>query len=81
VGNFIKSRIEYYTLPQSTLRRIFIHTIGLSEVARIKSGKIIEHLEFQEIFSEFLTFLRTDPQFIPKQVMNYLCKLGILQSG
>ena len=42
-----------------------VHEIGLAEVARIRGEmmKIIEELEFEGEFSEFLEFLRTDPQF------------------
>ena len=42
-----------------------IHEIGLSEVARIRNEmeNIIEALNWQGTFDEFLQFLRTDPQF------------------
>ena len=42
-----------------------IHEIGLSEVARIRNEMedIIESLNWQGTFDEFLQFLRTDPQF------------------
>jgi len=42
-----------------------IHEIGLSEVARIRNEMedIIETLNWQGTFDEFLQFLRTDPQF------------------
>lgn len=42
-----------------------VHDIGLSEVARIRSemDEIIEELEFDGSFADFLDFLRTDPQF------------------
>ena len=42
-----------------------IHEIGLSEVKRIRSEmqEVIDSLEFDGSFDEFLTFLRTDPQF------------------
>ena len=42
-----------------------IHEIGLSEVARIRDEmeKIIESLNWQGTFDEFLHFLRTDSQF------------------
>ncbi len=45
-----------------------IHQLGLSEVARIRAEMetIIEELEFEGDFSEFIQFLRTDPQFYPK---------------
>jgi len=42
-----------------------IHEIGLNEVTRIKQEmmKIIESLDWQGSFDDFLHFLRTDPQF------------------
>jgi prolyl oligopeptidase len=42
-----------------------IHRLGLDEVKRIrdKMQLIIDELEFDGDFQEFLTFLRTDPQF------------------
>ena len=45
-----------------------IHALGLSEVARIRSemDAVIAEVEFEGSFAEFLTFLRTDPQFYAK---------------
>jgi uncharacterized protein (DUF885 family) len=42
-----------------------IHEIGLSEVKRIRGemDKVIASTNFKGSFEEFLTFLRTDPQF------------------
>ncbi len=42
-----------------------IHDIGLSEVARIRAemDKVIASTGFKGSFGEFLTFLRSDPQF------------------
>jgi prolyl oligopeptidase len=42
-----------------------IHELGLSEVRRIRDEmqKIIDDLDFDGDFQDFLTFLRTDPQF------------------
>ena len=63
---FYQNRIEYYTtLP---LTADSIHALGLSEVARIKNEMmdIIQEVHFKGSFSEFLTFLRTDPQFYAK---------------
>ena len=42
-----------------------IHQLGVSEVARIRGEMqaIIEELGFEGSFQDFLTFLRTDPQF------------------
>jgi len=42
-----------------------IHRIGLDEVARIRAEMqlVIDELEYEGSFAEFLDFLRTDPQF------------------
>jgi len=42
-----------------------IHRLGLNEVKRIRDEmqSIIDELEFEGDFADFLTFLRTDPQF------------------
>jgi len=42
-----------------------VHALGLSEVARIRGemDKVIAETGFEGSFSEFLDFLRTDPQF------------------
>lgn len=64
---YYQNRINFYTT--STLYTAEdIHQIGLKEVARIKAEmkKIIQELNFQGDFSEFLSFLRTDPQFYAK---------------
>jgi len=55
--------IEYFTtLPMKAEE---IHQIGLDEVGRIRGEmlEIIEEIEFEDTFDEFLDFLRTDPQF------------------
>ncbi|WP_405381467.1 DUF885 domain-containing protein [Maribacter sp. LLG6340-A2] len=64
---FYQNRINYYTTTEEYTADD-IHTIGLAEVARIKSEmeQIISEVNFKGSFSEFLTFLRTDPQFYTK---------------
>lgn len=64
---FYQNRINYYTTT-TEYSADDIHTLGLSEVARIKSemNDIIEEVNFEGSFSEFLTFLRTDSQFYAK---------------
>ena len=61
---------EWYELrarqfTTTTLTPDEIHRIGLNEVARIRGEmqKIIDELDFAGSFQDFLTFLRTDPQF------------------
>ena len=70
---YYQNRINYYT-TSTQYSADAIHQIGLDEVARIKNEmeKIILELEFQGSFSEFLHFLRTDPQFYatsPEQLL------------
>jgi uncharacterized protein (DUF885 family) len=57
-----------YNVKQSTTTDLTpeqIHKIGLSEVKRIRGemDEIIKSSGFEGSFKEFLTFLRTDPQF------------------
>ena len=54
---------KYHTTTDLTPDEI--HQIGLSEVKRIRSEmqQVIDSLGFDGSFDEFLTFLRTDPQF------------------
>ena len=42
-----------------------IHRLGLEEVSRIRSEmeKVIQEVEFEGSFADFLVYLRTDPQF------------------
>ncbi len=56
---------EYTTLDLSPDA---IHQIGLQEVARIQKqmDEIITKVGFKGSFAQFLTFLRTDPQFYAK---------------
>lgn len=59
--------VRYYTtMPDATPQQI--HQIGLREVARIRAAMETEMRAsgFQGSFAEFLTFLRTDPQFYPQ---------------
>lgn len=57
--------LEYTTLDWSADK---IHKIGLEEVARIRSdmNAIIQQVNFKGDFSEFLTYLRTEPMFYAK---------------
>ncbi|MEK9614273.1 MAG: DUF885 domain-containing protein, partial [Flavobacteriaceae bacterium] len=63
---YYKSRIDFYTTLDRTAQQI--HDLGLEEVSRIKKQMldIIEQLEFEGTLSDFILFLRTDPQFYPK---------------
>lgn len=63
---FYQAQIFEYTTLDNTPEEI--HTIGLTEVARIRSDmeRIISDLKFNGDFKAFLHFLRTDPQFYAK---------------
>ena len=60
---YYEYRARSYTTTQMTPEQI--HRLGLEEVARIRAELqlIIDELEFDGDFGDFLTFLRTDKQF------------------
>mgnify|MGYP001826999488 FL=1 len=60
---FYEFRTRYFTTTQMTPDEI--HRIGLDEVKRIRDEMqlVIDELEFEGSFNDFLEFLRTDPQF------------------
>lgn len=60
---FYANRVRYFTTTDLTPEQI--HAIGLTEVARIRAEMqdLIDSLGFDGSFADFLTFLRTDPQF------------------
>lgn len=62
---------KYATVDMSPAE---IHQIGREQVARIRSEmqQIIEEVEFEGDFDEFLEFLRTDPQFYAKTAKELL---------
>lgn len=78
--DYYAAEIRYYTNLDLTADDV--HQIGLKEVARIRKemDAIIEGLEFEGSFAEFLKFLRTDPQFYartPREILmvaSYLSK-------
>jgi uncharacterized protein (DUF885 family) len=61
--SFYEFRTRNYTSTDLTPDQI--HQLGLDEVKRIRGQMqaIIEELQFKGSFSDFLHFLRTDPQF------------------
>ncbi len=71
---------EYTTLDLSPDE---IHRIGLEEVARIQKemNDIIRQVKFKGSFAEFLTFLRTDPQFYAKTPEELLSRAAWISSG
>ena len=60
---FYEYRTRYFTTTQMTPDEI--HRLGLNEVKRIRDEMqlVIDELEFEGSFDDFLNFLRTDPQF------------------
>lgn len=63
---YYQNRVKHYTTTDLTVEEI--HQMGLEQVAKIRAEmqQIIDSLNFSGSFSEFLTFLRTDPQFYAK---------------
>lgn len=63
---YYASRIRVYTT--TTLSADAIHQIGLDEVAKIKARmlEVMKEVGFKGTLPEFLTFLKTDPQFYEK---------------
>lgn len=63
---YYEQRVQFFsTLPMSSDE---IFELGKREVARIRADmeQVIEDLEFEGNFADFLTFLRTDEQFYAK---------------
>ncbi len=63
---YYEAMVRYYTTLDITPDEV--HDIGLSEVARIRAEMedVIKQSGFEGEFSEFLEFLRSDPQFYAK---------------
>ncbi len=63
---FYQAQIRQFTTLDLTAEQI--HQMGLKEVARIDAEmrETMKRAEFNGSFEEFLTFLRTDPQFYAK---------------
>ncbi len=70
--DYYQNRLEHYTtLPMTAAQ---VHQQGLAEVKRIRAemDEIIEQVNFDGSFSDFVQFLRTDPQFYastPKELL------------
>ncbi len=69
---YYQEQIRRYVTLDMTPREI--HDLGLSEVARIRAEMdvIINQVEFEGEFADFIDFLRTDPQFYaetPKELL------------
>ncbi len=61
--DYYKFKIEHFTTLNLSAQEI--HKIGLNEVSRIRNEMeaVIKSVNFKGSFSDFLNFLRTDPQF------------------
>lgn len=64
--------VRYYTTLEISPEDV--HALGLAEVARIRTemDAIISEVEFAGSFQDFITFLRTDPQFYAKTAKELL---------
>jgi len=63
---YYRALIHYFT--NLDISADAVHQIGLSEVARIRKDMqaIIDGLDFDGSFADFIQFLRTDPRFYPE---------------
>ena len=63
---YYEHKVRYYTTLDLTPDEV--HEMGLNEVSRIRKEMeaIIADVGFDGSFSEFMEFLRTDPQFYPE---------------
>lgn len=71
---FYEQRVKYFTSLDITPDEVY--NIGQQEVARIRKDMegIIEGLNFEGSFADFIEFLRTDPQFYaktPDEILGY----------
>lgn len=78
-AEYYQNRVEHYTTLALTPAQV--HQIGLDEVKRIRGEmqQVIDGLDFKGSFADFVTFLRTDPQFYPKtpdELMRYAAFLS-----
>ena len=73
-ATYYKAMIEKFTTLDLTAQQI--HDIGLAEVARIRAEMEVtkQRADFNGTLEEFMTFLRTDPQFYaktPRELLSY----------
>ncbi|MEL6253575.1 MAG: DUF885 domain-containing protein [Bacteroidota bacterium] len=71
---YYEQRVRFFTTLNISPEEVF--ETGQSEVARIRAEmeEIIEELDFEGNFADFLEFLRTDPQFYAKTTKELLLK-------
>ena len=70
--DYYKALVKYFTTLDITPDEV--HTLGLSEVKRIRAemDEIIKETKFEGSFKDFLKFLRTDEQFYAKSADDLL---------
>ncbi len=70
--------IRHFTTTEMTPDQI--HDKGLNEVKRLRMemDKIIKKVKFEGSFKEFVTFLRTDPQFYAKDAEDLMEKAALI---
>lgn len=75
---YYEQRVQFFTTLPMTSDEIF--ELGKKEVARIRADmeQIIREVEFEGSFEDFLTFLRTDPQFYVKTPRDLLKEAAFL---
>ncbi|MBY6108412.1 DUF885 domain-containing protein [Ferrimonas balearica] len=76
---YYENRVRHFTTLGMSADEV--HQLGLNEVARIRAEmeQVIADLGFEGNFAEFLTFLRTDPQFYattPDELLRYAAFLS-----
>lgn len=81
---YYENRVRHFTTLNISPDSVF--ATGETEVKRIKTQmeKIIQDLEFEGSFADFLQFLRTDEQFYPKsgqELLNYAAWLSKKAEG
>lgn len=71
---YYEQRIRFFTTLEISPEEVY--DTGLAEVARIRAEMetIIEELDYEGSFADFLNFLRTDPQFYAKTPEELLYK-------
>ncbi len=76
--DFYAQRVQYYATLNMTADDIF--ELGQQEVARIRKDMeaVIEEVEFEGSFADFLDFLRTDEQFYCKTSRELLLEASFL---
>lgn len=76
---YYDQRVKFFTTLDITAEEVF--ETGMEEVSRIRAEMeaIVKDLEFEGSFEDFLTFLRTDPQFYaqtPDQLLHHAAWLS-----